>query len=329
MAEGPLSNVVIGDSPAMREVMHIVRQVARYPYTTVLLQGESGTGKEVIAHAIHELSRRSTSTFVALNCAAIPETLLETELFGVEAGAFTDARVSRPGLLTVANKGTLFLDEIASMPLALQAKLLRFLETRSFVPVGSTKEVHVELRIISATNVDLRVAISRNAFREDLFYRLKVVPILIPPLRDRSEDIDPLISFFLRSVNELRKKPLCISEEARAMLCEYLWPGNVRELRSVIEYVSILCDSDLVQPVHLPENIRKAPTIAAHRLQELLHQLHLPPEGVNLQGFLRTIEATFVREALAYSHGNQVHAAALLHISRDQLRYRLQLLENK
>ena len=162
MAEGPLSNVVIGDSSAMRDVMHLVHQVALYPYTTVLLQGESGTGKEVVAHAIHDLGPRSTSPFVALNCAAIPETLLETELFGVEAGAFTDARFSRPGLLTLADKGTLFLDEIASMPLSLQAKLLRFLETRSFVPVGSIKEVHVDLRIISATNVDLRAAVSRQ-----------------------------------------------------------------------------------------------------------------------------------------------------------------------
>lgn len=328
MAEGPLSNVVVGDSSAMRDVMHLVHQVALYPSTTVLLQGESGTGKEVVAHAIHDLGARSTSPFVALNCAAIPETLLETELFGVEAGAFTDARFSRPGLLTLADKGTLFLDEIASMPLSLQAKLLRFLETRSFVPVGSIKEVHVDLRIISATNVDLRVAISRNAFRDDLFYRLKVVPILIPPLRDRSEDIDPLISFFLQQVNTLRSKPLSISEEALVMLRDYPWPGNVRELRSMIEYVSIICDSGVVLPVHLPENIRESPTIAAHHLQEILHQLHLPPEGINLPGFLRAIESAFVREALAHSHGNQVHAAALLKMSRDQLRYRLQLLEN-
>ncbi len=323
MSEGPLDNVVIGDSPAMRDVMHLVHQVALYSYTTVLLQGESGTGKDVIAHAIHDLSRRSASPFVALNCAAIPETLLETELFGVEAGAFTDARVSRSGLLARANKGTLFLDEIAAMPLTLQAKLLRFLETRTFVPVGSTKEVHVDLRIISATNVDLRLAVSHNAFREDLFYRLKVIPIFIPPLRERSEDVEPLVSFFLRQVNSQRSKPLHVGEEALEMLRDYSWPGNVRELRSVIEYVSILCDSDLVLPMHLPENIRKAPTVAALHLQEILYQLHLPPEGTNLPGFLHAIEVAFIQEALAYSRGNQVHAAALLQISRDQLRYRL------
>lgn len=329
MCEGPLANVVVGNSSAMHDVMYIVRQVALYPYTTVLLQGESGTGKEVLAHVIHDLGDRSASPFVALNCAAIPETLLETELFGVEAGAFTDARVSRPGLLALADKGTLFLDEIASMPLTLQAKLLRFLETRSFVPVGSIKEVHVDLRVISATNVDLRLAVSQNTFREDLFYRLKVIPIFIPALRDRSEDIEPLISFFLQQVNNLRTQPLLISEEARMMLRDYPWPGNVRELRSVIEYISIICDSALALPVHLPENIRKSPTIAAYHLRELLHQLHLPQEGINLPNFLRTIESSFIQEALTYAHGNQVHAAALLQISRDQLRYRLQLLENK
>ncbi len=329
MAEDPLDNVVVGESAGMRDVMHMVHQVSRYPYTTVLLQGESGTGKDVIAHTIHDLSQRSASPFVALNCAAIPETLLETELFGVEAGAFTDARVSRSGLLARAHKGTLFLDEIASMPLTLQAKLLRFLETRSFVPVGSTKEVHVDLRVISATNVDLRLAVSRNAFREDLFYRLKVIPIFIPPLRDRCEDVEPLVLFFLRQVNALRSEPLHISEEALQALRDYPWPGNVRELRSVIEYISIICDSNLVLPEHLPENIRKSPTIGAYHLQELLHQLHLPPEGIDLPNFLCSIEASFIQEALAYSRGNQVHAASLLQISRDQLRYRLNLLKNK
>ena len=327
MSEGPLDNVVVGTSSVMREVMHLVHQVSLYPYTTVLLQGESGTGKDVIAHAIHNLSRRSASPFVALNCAAIPETLLETELFGVEAGAFTDARVSRSGLLARANKGTLFLDEIAAMPLTLQAKMLRFLETRTFVPVGSTKEVHVDLRIISATNVDLRLAVSRNAFREDLFYRLKVIPIFIPPLREHSEDVEPLVSFFLQQVNGLRPEPLHVGEEVLAVLRDYPWPGNVRELRSVIEYLSIICDSNLVLPIHLPENIRKSPTGAARHLQELLYQLHVPPEGIDLPAFLRAMEITFIQEALAYTHGNQVHAAALLHISRDQLRYRL--LKNK
>ncbi len=324
MSKDPLNAVVIGNSPAMRDVMYTVRQVALYSGTTVLLQGESGTGKDVIANAIHSLSSRATFPFVPLNCAAIPETLLETELFGVEAGAFTDAKVSRPGLIARADKGTLFLDEIGSMPFSLQAKLLRFLETRTFLPVGSTKEMHVDLRVISATNVDLRLAVSHNTFREDLFYRLKVVPIFIPPLRDRSEDVVPLVSFFLQQVNGQRRELLRMSEDALEVLRHYPWPGNVRELRSVIEYVSIICDTNLVLPKDLPASVRQSPTNIAHHLQEIQQEMHLPPEGIDLPNFLQTIECTFILEALAYCNGNQVRAAALLNISRDQLRYRLQ-----
>jgi len=329
MPEDPLDAVVIGNSEAMRNVMHLVHQVARHPDTTVLLQGESGTGKDVIAHAIHNLSSRADAPFLPLNCAAIPETLLETELFGVEAGAFTDSKVSRSGLLARADKGTLFLDEIGSMPLSLQAKLLRFLETRSFLPVGSTKELHVDLRVISATNVDLQAAVSHNTFREDLFYRLKVIPIFLSALRDRSEDIEPLVAFFLRRVNKQRREPLQISDEAFAALRNYPWPGNVRELRSAIEYVSIMCNTNYVLPADLPASIKQSPSNIAHRLQEIQQQMHLPPEGINLPDFLQTIESAFIREALDYSNGNQVRAAALLNISRDQLRYRLQNLKDK
>src|SRR6266568_4632803 len=175
------ANMLIGRSQAMRDVAETVRQVAAHRDTTVLLQGESGTGKDVVAHAIHTLSPRAAYQFVDINCAAIPDTLLETELFGVEAGAFTDAKVSREGYLLRADRGTLFLDEIGSMPLLLQAKLLRFLETRSFRRVGSTKEIHVDLRIISATNTDLFAAVGRGTFREDLFYRLKVITLYLPP----------------------------------------------------------------------------------------------------------------------------------------------------
>ncbi len=329
MSEDPLHAVVIGNSLAMHDVMHIVRQVALYPGTTVLLQGESGTGKDVIAHAIHNLSSRAAAPFLPLNCAAIPETLLETELFGVEAGAFTDAKVSRAGLLARADKGTLFLDEIGSMPLTLQAKLLRFLETRTFLPVGSTKELHVDLRIISATNVDLQLAVFNNTFREDLFYRLKVIPIFLPPLRDRSEDIEPLATFFLQHINKQRRDCLYISDDALEVMRNYPWPGNVRELRSVIEYVSIICDANFVIPADLPADIRQSPSNVACHLHEIQHQMHLPPEGIDLPDFLQTIESSFIQEALDYSNGNQVRAAALLNISRDQLRYRLQGLKDK
>ncbi|GAC1635051.1 MAG: hypothetical protein NVS4B9_27950 [Ktedonobacteraceae bacterium] len=329
MSVEPLAGVVIGESEAMRDVMYMVRQVALYPDTTVLLQGESGTGKDVIARAIHNLSGRAAAPFIPLNCAAIPEALLETELFGVEAGAFTDARHSRTGLLTRAHKGTLLLDEIGSMPLTLQAKLLRFLETRTFLPVGGTKELHVDLRVISATNTDLQLAVVRNAFREDLFYRLKVIPIFIPPLRERSEDVEPLVAFFLEKGNQQRARPLSMSEEALDVLRHYPWPGNVRELRSVIEYVFIICDTNLVLPAHLPGDVTQSPTTLAYRLQEIQQQMHLPPEGINLLNFLQSIELTFIQEALSYANGNQVRAAALLNISRDQLRYRLQSLKGK
>ena len=318
-----LTGMVVGHSPAMQYVALMARQVAMYPTTTVLLQGESGTGKDVVAHAIHELSSRAAYQFVDINCAAIPETLLETELFGVEAGAFTDAKVSREGHVLRADGGTLFLDEIGLMPLALQAKLLRFLETRRFRRVGSTKEIHVDLRIISATNSDLESAVAHRLFRDDLFYRLKVITIYLPPLRERPEDIEPLVQHFLHLQSIEGSEPLCISEDALALLLSYHWPGNVRELRSVIQRGQILCDNHEIHPKDLPEAICNTETSATQRLQELRQQMHLPQEGLDLRAFLAEIERTFVQEALERCHGNQVRAAALLHISRDQLRYRL------
>ncbi|MBE3557833.1 MAG: sigma 54-interacting transcriptional regulator [Ktedonobacteraceae bacterium] len=318
-----LAGIVIGRSAAMREVAALVRQVAQFPSATVLLQGESGTGKDVVARAIHQLGSRSTYQFVDINCAAIPETLLETELFGVEAGAYTDARTSREGYLLRADGGTLFLDEIGSMPLILQAKLLRFLETRSFRRVGGTREIHVDLRVISATNVDLQAAVARRAFRDDLFYRLKVITITLPPLRERPEDIEPLVEHFLRLLSIEGEAPLRISPEAMELLRGYSWPGNVRELRSALQSGQILCDDNLILPKDLPEAIRRARMSSDQRLQEIREQLYLPPEGLDLQAFLRSIEDQFIREALERCNGNQVRAAALLNISRDQLRYRL------
>jgi two-component system, NtrC family, response regulator AtoC len=318
-----IAGMIIGCSPAIQDVIMKARQVAMYPTTTVLLQGESGTGKDVVARAIHELSSRAAYQFVDINCAALPDTLLETELFGVEAGAYTDAKVSREGYLLRADGGTLFLDEIGSMPLVLQAKLLRFLETRSFRRVGSTKEIHVNLRVISATNVDLQAAVAHKTFRDDLFYRLKVMTITIPPLRERPEDIEPLIEHFLQLYSAESGEPLRMSNEAVMLLMQYPWPGNVRELRSVIQRGQIVCDNNLITPRDLPENIRYEKSGASLRLQELQQQLHLPPEGIDMPAFLGSIERTFIKEALERCGGNQVHAAALLGISRDQLRYRM------
>ena len=319
----PSTGMVIGRSLVMREIAAQVAQVAAYPDTTVLLQGESGTGKDVVARAIHALSRRSAYSFMDINCAALPDTLLETELFGVEAGAFTDARVAREGYLLRADGGTLFLDEIGAMPLPLQAKLLRFLETRSFRRVGSTKEVHVNLRVISATNVDLAAAIARRAFRDDLYYRLQVITLRLPPLRERPEDIEPLVNHFLRQFSPDEMDPLRISDEAMELLARYAWPGNVRELRSVIQRGQIMCDGQLIRPADLPGELRASSSGAAQQLDELQQNIHLPPGGINLPTFLSEIERRFVQEALEYCHGNQVQAAALLGLSRDQLRYRM------
>jgi two-component system, NtrC family, response regulator AtoC len=318
-----LAGMLIGRSQAILDVAKMVRQVALYPSTMVLLQGESGTGKEVVARAIHELSGRAAYPFVDINCAAFPETLLETELFGVEAGAYTDAKYSREGYLLRADGGTLFLDEIGVMPLLLQAKLLRFLETFSFRRVGSTREIHVDIRVISATNVDLKTAVAHHAFREDLFYRLEVITISLPPLRERMEDLELLIDHFLRIFAKDGSEPYQVSKEALELFYRYHWPGNVRELRHAIQHGMVLSSDREIRPQHLPDNLRVAVTSANQRLQALSEQMHLPHDGIDLQAFLKGIEHTFIQEALERCNGNQVQAAALLGFTRDQLRYRL------
>ncbi len=327
-APDPLADIglVVGSSSAMREVTQQMRQVAASPDATVLLQGETGTGKEVFARAIHTLSRRASYQFVDVNCAAIPETLWETELFGVEAGAFTDAKISREGYLLRADGGTLFLDEVGSMPQAVQAKLLRFLETRSFRRVGSLKEIHVRLRVISATNVDLHDATARRAFREDLYYRLQVVTLYLPPLRSRPEDIESLTRYFARLYSLEGEEPLRVSAEALELLRCYPWPGNVRELRSVIQRGQILCQEHEIRPEDLPETMRQVSHSDLARLREWQNHIHLPPAGMDLPAFVASIERQLVREALELCHGNQVRAATLLGLTRDQLRYRMKSL---
>lgn len=325
----PLAEIglVVGQSPAMRELVRQIRLVAASPETTVLLQGETGTGKEVFARAIHALSQQVSSQFVDVNCAAIPATLWETELFGVEAGAFTDARTAREGYLWRAQGGTLFLDEVGSMPAVVQAKLLRFLETRSFRRVGSLQEMHVRLRVISATNVNLHDAVARRLFREDLYYRLQVITLWLPPLRSRPMDIADLAHHFLRLLTPRNEDPPRISVEALELLQRYSWPGNVRELRSVIQRGLILCQNREICPADLPEVLRRGEQeqdIPA-QFRAWQENLHLPPNGLDLPVFLSNIEQHFVREALERCHGNQVRAAALLGLTRDQLRYRLKL----
>ncbi|GHO89066.1 sigma-54 interaction domain-containing protein [Dictyobacter formicarum] len=323
--DDPIEGMIIGQSVAIQQVIAAARKIASHATATVLIQGESGTGKDVMARAIHELGRPTspTSLFIPINCAAIPETLLETELFGVEAGAYTDAKVSRDGWLSRANRGTLFLDEIGSMPLILQAKLLRVLETRSFRRVGGTRELHVNLRIISATNADLQAAVARKTFRQDLFYRLNGFPIYMPPLRERREDLPLLIEHFLRLASARRGGPLEISADAMRLLERHSWPGNIRELQHVIERGNILCDNNVIQPKDILNALPVTPQYADQQVIELLQKLQFPEGGLDLPALLNTIEQSFIQEALKRCGGNQVHAAQLLGISRDKLRYRL------
>jgi two-component system, NtrC family, response regulator AtoC len=320
-----ISGMLIGQSPSIQKIIASVRQVASYPKARILIQGDSGTGKDVVARAIHEASRHSSSPglFIPINCAAIPEALMETELFGVEAGAYTDAKVARDGLLARAHRGTLFLDEIGSMPLTLQAKLLRFLETWSFRRVGGMKEVHVQLRVIAASNVDLQTAVAHKKFRDDLFYRLKVVTLYMPPLREHPEDIPLLIAHFLQRESKQRGVPLRISDAALDLLSHYAWPGNIRELQHAIELGGILCNDHVIQVGDLLSVVSPPQMHTSSQVPDLLQKLSLPAEGIDLPALLNSIEYTFIQEALKRCGRNQVHAAALLGISRDKLRYRL------
>ncbi|HQQ19607.1 MAG TPA: sigma 54-interacting transcriptional regulator, partial [Exilispira sp.] len=247
---------IIGESTILKEKIKMAEIVAGSD-STVLLQGDSGTGKELFAELIHNLSKRSSKPFVKVNCAAIPETLLESELFGYTKGAFTGAFKDTPGKFELANGGTIFLDEIGEIPITTQAKLLRFLESREIQKLGATTPVEVNVRIIAATNKDLPVEVAKKKFREDLYYRLTVFPIYIPPLKERAEDIPILANHFLEKYNkELNKKISSISDEAMNILKDYHWPGNIRELENIIERACVICDTDTIEPQHIILNAK-------------------------------------------------------------------------
>jgi DNA-binding NtrC family response regulator len=313
---------IVGNSKQMLDIMRLVERLAPSK-ASVLIQGESGTGKEVVAQAIHRMSPRGKKGFVPINCAAIPDTLMETELFGYEAGAFTDARRQKRGLIEMADGGTLFLDEISTLKLELQAKLLRIFETESVRRVGGMKDIHVDLRVIAATNRDLREAIQEKAFREDLYYRLSVVVIDIPPLRERIEDIDRFVAAFIAQFNRIRATNLKgISADALRLMRQYEWPGNVRELRNVIERAMILCSGDVIKVADLPaEIVSKEPGIAFAS-----NVVAIPPvsSGVDMKATVAGIEKRMIKEALAQTQGNKSQAARLLGISRDVLNYSIQ-----
>jgi DNA-binding NtrC family response regulator len=339
---------VVGKSPRMLELMNFVRKVAASEASTVLIQGESGTGKDLVAKAIHYDSVRADKPFVAINCSAIPETLMEAELFGHERGAFTDAKAQKKGLFEVADGGTLFLDEIGEMSTYLQAKLLRVLEDQTIRRIGGVKDLGVDVRVIAASNRDLEQGVREGTFRQDLFYRLSIIPIFIPPLRHRKEDVFPLVDFFIERYNfRFRKALRGITQEARNLLLAYDWPGNVRELKNAIERAMILEEADYIRPTYLPiqvtgqpqsyENltpvaipdcvpVESQPLVTATATSwrplasgRMIPVLELPKQGTSLE----EVERELVGLALNQTGGNQTHAAKLLDISRDALRYKM------
>jgi two-component system response regulator AtoC len=305
-------DAIVGMSPAMLDIKAMLARVASSPASTVLLTGETGTGKDLAAKAIHYNSSRSAKPFVNITCSALPEQLLESELFGHERGAFTDARQQKRGLFETADGGTVFLDEIGEITSGLQSKLLRFLEEKTFKRVGGLADVRVDVRVIAATNRNLEEEVKAGKFREDLFYRLHVMPLLLPPLRDRDGDIGLLIDHYVERFNrEFRKKVRGLNADALALLDHYRWPGNIRELRNAIERAMLLVDREWLTPQDFPSLTRQPSSAWMFRL---------PPEGVNLED----VERQLVVQALERSSWNQTHAGQLLRINRDQVRYRIE-----
>jgi PAS domain S-box-containing protein len=316
----PQKREVIAESTAMREVMNFVRRVAASEAVTVLLEGENGTGKDLIAKTMHYQSLRQAEPFIAINCAAIPETLLESELFGYEKGAFTDARQQKRGIFELADKGTLFLDEIGEIPLMLQAKLLRVLEDQTFRRLGGLKDIRLDLRVIAATNKNLREAVKESAFRQDLYFRLNVIHITIPPLRERPDDILPMAKFFVEHYNRKFKRQIeGIALEARRLLLSHDWPGNVRELRNAIERAMILEESSEITASSLPVTIGPLVAAGGSVAAAAPVPVTLPEEGLSLE----ENERMLLQRALDKTRGNQTQAARLLRITRDTLRYKM------
>jgi two-component system, NtrC family, response regulator AtoC len=303
---------IAGQSDTIASLRALVAKVAASPASTVLLTGESGTGKDLVAKVVHYSSARAGRPFMNITCSALPEQLLESELFGHERGAFTDARMQKRGLLESADGGTVFLDEIGEMVPALQAKLLRFLEEKSFKRVGGAQDVHVDVRVVAATNRNLEEEVSNGRFRSDLFYRLNVLPIRLPALREHPDDVPVLVKFFIDNFNaEFKKRITGITPSAEALLRRYGWPGNVRELRNVIERAMLLAPGDRLEPGDF------GALTTARPAGDLFD---LPAAGVSLE----ELERSLVVQALKRAGGNQTKAAALLGLNRDQIRYRIE-----
>jgi len=323
---------IIGESPVLKQIIQLSKKIARTQTTTILLLGESGTGKDLFARAIHHDSSQKDKPFVTINCASLPETLLESELFGYEKGAFTDAKQQKKGLFEIADGGTVFLDEIGEINLSTQIKLLGVLENRVIRRVGGTANIPVEIRIIAATNKDLKKAVEDKSFREDLYYRLKVFQITLPPLREHKEDISLLSEYFIKYYNNQFKKNITsINKDAIGLLIQYNWPGNIRELRNVIERAVILETMKVLQTDSLPGEIVRlnggfettadqSPTGSQTTNNSVsADDIEIPDEGLSLYG----LEKRVIKQALDKAENNQTKASKLLRISRDTLRYKI------
>ena len=312
MNEQTLSRPLIGEEPSLKKVLRLVGKVAETD-SSVLILGESGTGKELIARAVHEKSPRIHKPFVPINCGAIPENLLESELFGHVKGAFTGANQNRAGRFEIADGGTIFLDEIGEMPMLLQVKLLRVLQERSFEPVGGSKAVNVDVRVVAATNKDLELEVEEGRFREDLYYRLNVVELSLPPLRRRQGDIPLLCDYFNQRLEASRGRSVsAFTPEAMDKLKKYRWPGNVRELENVVERLSVFCMGEAVEVDDLPEKLLR-PTKSKQS------GFDLPDEGVDLRQLLNDLEESMLRQALEKTGWNKNKAATLLNMNRTTL----------
>jgi two-component system, NtrC family, response regulator AtoC len=311
---------IVGKSKAIRDVQELVRRLAKAGASTLLVQGESGTGKDLVSKALHYEGARRDNPFLALNCAAIPETLIETELFGYEKGAFTDAKRMKKGVFEMADGGTVFLDEISEMHINMQSKFLRVLEDQTFRRVGGVRDISVDVQVVASTNRDLEAATKEGKFREDLFYRLSVIPIQIPPLRDRREDIPLLVEHFVQRYNtQFRKSVKGVTPEGMKLLENYFWPGNIRELKNAIERAMILVDEDRIGVYQLPIRIAETANAGSATRSTGNHHFKLPPEGAGLD----EIERQLIEQALQLASGNKTMASKLLKISRDTLRYKV------
>ncbi len=312
---------IVGESDHIREIRELIKKVAASEASTILIQGESGTGKDLVAHAIHYESSRRDRPIHAINCAAIPENLMESELFGHEKGAFTDARTQKKGMFEIADGGTLFLDEVSEMTLGMQAKLLRVLEGQPFRRVGGIKNISVDVRVIVASNRNLEEAVRASKFRQDLYFRLAIIPLHLRPLREHKEDIPALLRHFIRHYNQkFRKNIQGLTKEADELLMNYDWPGNVRELKNAIERIMILADGNRVAAKYLPIRISEGGMMPVPAGEGRANgEILLPAGGISLYD----VEKELIRQALDQARGNKTTAARLLRITRDTLRYKV------